>query len=239
MNDDKANNTNYFLFIFFLIIPFSSKADFSESNINLSSTNFQNPTFSVPVFNEPQGSSLGIIIFGKESRKSAHFDEFKISFFEKERADEDIFFVALVRNEPVILFNENQDNYIRIIGYDEEFWIRTEDLDRLGVKYTSLDDFLANDLKKGIILYPGEISLVLRSGSGDGFRKIIDLYGNDYKMKYLGFRSGNWLKVTVFKYNKDNCINQLDDLMYKIDGWIPVKNKNGEFLFHLNPNPCN
>ena len=145
---------------------------------------YQNPAFSIPVFSEPEGKSLGLITFGKKSRKSSRFDEFKISFFNQDRSEEDVLFINLISNDLGLLFKEEQNDYIKIVGYSGEIWIRTDDLDNLNIKYTSLDDFLDNDLIKGSILYPGEESLLLRSGSGDGFRKIIDLYGNDYKMEY-------------------------------------------------------
>ena len=199
---------------------------------------YQNPAFSIPVFGEPEGKSLGLITFGKKSRKSSRFDEFKISFFDKAGAVEDVPFISLISNDLNFLFKEEYNNYINIVGYTDEIWIRTKDLDNLKIKYTSLDAFLSNDLKKGSILFPGEESLALRSGSGEGFRKILDLYGNDYRMEYLGLRSGNWIKVTALKYKRDNCVNQPDDLLFKIDGWVPVKNKNGELLFQFIPNPC-
>lgn len=200
---------------------------------------YQNPAFSIPVFDEPEGESLGLITFGKSSRKSSRFDEFKISFLDQNRSSEEILFISLISNDLSFLFKEEQNDYIKIAGYPDEIWIRTADLDNLKIKYTSLDGFLNNDLKKGNILYPGEESLPLRSGSGEGFRKIVDLYGNDYRMEYLGLRSGNWIKVSALKYTKDNCVNQQDDLLFKIDGWVPVKDKNGEFTFHFFPNPCN
>ncbi len=198
---------------------------------------YQNPVLSIPVFGEPEGKSLGLITFGKKSRKSSRFDEFKISFFDQDRSGE-VSFVNLISNELLLLFKEEKNEYIKIAGYPEEIWIRTNDLDNLNIKYKSLDDFLKNDLKKGCILYPGEESLPLRSGSGDGFRKIIDLHSNDYKLEYLGLRSGNWIKVTALKYEQDNCVNQPEDLLFKIDGWVPVKDKNGDFLFHFLPNHC-
>ena len=200
---------------------------------------YQNPAFSIPVFSEPEGKSLGLITFGKKSRKSSRFDEFKISFFDQNRSEEDVLFINLISNDLGLLIKEEQNDYIKIAGYSEEIWIRTDDLDNLNIKYTSLDDFLNKDLKKGSIQYPSDKSLPLRSGSGEGFRKIIDLNGNDYKLEYLGLRSGNWIKVTALKYKQDNCVNQPEDLLFKIDGWVPVKDKNGDFLFHFFPNPCN
>lgn len=200
---------------------------------------YQNPAFSIPVFSEPEGKSLGLITFGKKSRKSSRFDEFKISFFDQDRSGQDVLFIDLISNELGLLFKEEQNDYIKIAGYPDDIWIRTNDLDNLNIKYKSLDDFLDNELQKGGILYPGEESLPLRSGSGEGFRKIIDLNGNNYKLEYLGLRSGNWIKVTALKYKQDNCVNQPEDLLFKIDGWVPVKDKNGNFLFHFFPNPCN
>ena len=69
----------------------------------------------------------------------------KFHSFDQNRSEEDVLFINLISNDLGLLFKEEQNDYIKIAGYSEEIWIRTDDLDNLNIKYTSLDDFLNKD----------------------------------------------------------------------------------------------
>lgn len=215
---------------------------FSTANLNADASNTvsQNPMFGVPLFNFPDGETLGFMTLGKKNRKSGRFDKMSISFSDGNQTNIDnVLFLKSMYGEIDLVFEYEQDGFLKMYSLHQEIWLRKIDLDNLSVAYTSLNDFLVNDFTKGSILYSGNSSLPLRSGAGEGFRKIIDIHGDDLKLEYLGLQTGNWIKVKLFKYKDRYCGDPSQEVEFSIDGWVPLFNKNEDLLFNFIHSPCN
>jgi len=199
----------------------------------------QNPVFNLPVFDFPNGAQTGKLIFGKTSRNSGSFDNIQFSSINGEifEAQNVIFFPSL-NGIKTIVYKQEKEGFYEVLSAGRYMWIRSIDLSNLNIKSINVESYLESYLKNGNRLYLRKKSVALRSGSGNGFRKVLDLAGSSCELIYKGQKINNWIKVEAKKYSNLDCARSSDKIEFTTEGWVELFDKKGDLQIQFLPGQC-
>lgn len=199
----------------------------------------QNPVFNLPVFDLPNGTQSGKLIFGKSSRNSGSFDNIQFSFTNGESFEaENIIFFPSLNGINTIVYKQEKEGFYEVLSAGKYMWIRSIDLSNLNIKSISLESYLESYLKVEHRLYLGKKSVALRSGSGNGFRKVLDLAGSSCELIFKGQKVNNWIKVEARKYLITDCNRSSDKIEFTIEGWVELFDEAGDLKIQFLPSRC-
>lgn len=199
----------------------------------------QNPVFTLPIYDFPNGAQSGKLIFGKSARDSGNFDNIQFASIKGEIFDvENVIYFPILNGVNTIVYRQEKEGFYEIFSRGKYVWIRSQDLSNLNVKSISLESYLELHLKKDHRLYLGKKSVALRSGSGNGFRKILDLEGASCELIYKGQKVNNWIKVEARKYLSTDCNRSSDKIEFSIEGWVELFDKTGDLQIQFLSGLC-
>jgi hypothetical protein len=210
-----------------------------NATLGLQIKQLQNPVFNLPIFNSPNGTQSGKLIFGKSNRNSGSFDNIQFSYINGEsfKAENVIFFPSL-NGITTIVYKQEKEGFYEILAAGKYMWIRSIDLSNLNIKSINLESYLELYLKKDHRLYLGKKSVALRSGSGNGFRKVLDLAGASWELMYKGQKVNNWVKVEAIKYSSTDCTRSSNKIEFTIEGWVELFDETGDLQIQFLPGRC-
>lgn len=200
---------------------------------------FQDPVFKLPVFDLPNGTKSGNLIFGKLSRNSGSFDNIQFSFTNGESFEaENIIFFPSLNGINTIVYKQEKEGFYEVLSAGKNMWVRSTGLNDLNIKSISLESYLELYLEEENRLYLGKKSVALRSGSGNGFRKVLDLAGSSCELIYKSQKVNNWIKVEARKYLSTDCNRSSDKIEFTIEGWVELFDEAGDLKIQLLPSLC-
>lgn len=179
------------------------------------------------LYDQPNGSKVGQLQ-RKGLDSSGNEDPYTLVFINQNNDTTELNFWNDLKEvgyeQMAISFHQERDGYLKILPEQASVWASLDDLEKLGYRGLSYQEFMAEVSGKVLGFYI-EQPLNIRTGPSASHEKLETLTYL-HEISLTGKHEGEWSQVKVIKLNKERCEGEVRE-EYAIEGWIKVIDEDG------------